>query len=116
MRIVIGSPKAEGRRPKETRGSKSEPTAVVAAQDPRESSPFRVSDFGLLSAFDLRPSDFKPDYRQSGKLHSVLAIFSILVSFAGLTGCGRSPVETPQKPAAAVPVQTVVPKRGEIRS
>ena len=99
------SPKFEGRRPKETRRPKPE--------CPAGSSLVRISDFGLLSGFESRPSDFKPNYA-----HRLLSMLrSTVVAFAGLgalAGCGHSATEIPQIATPPVTVQTVAPRRGEI--
>ena len=60
---LIRSPKAETRRSKEGRNPKSETrngllTRVASEFESRPSFGFRVSEFGLLSTFDLRTSDF----------------------------------------------------------
>jgi len=106
--ITGGIPKAEGRRPKETRRPKAEFMA--------RASLIRISDFGLLSAFDLRPSGFRPtdSPRLPRMSHHVLAILATLVGLAALAGCGRPAAEEPQKAAPPVTVQTVMPRRGEI--
>jgi hypothetical protein len=56
------SPKAETRRPKEFRSPKSESIPPVLADAPES---VRVSAFGLLSGFGLRPSDFALSSRSS---------------------------------------------------
>src|ERR1035441_6464474 len=95
----MGSPKFEGRKPK--------------PEHPAGSSLVRISDFGLLSGFGSRPSDFKPNYA-----HRLLSMLhSTVVAFAGLgalAGCGHSATEVPQKATPPVTVQTVAPRRGEI--
>ena len=70
---MMENPKAEGRNPKEVRGPKSEAMRLAVAassvrctrfsvsakfqDDTDDNGHFRVSDFGLLSAFDIRISD-----------------------------------------------------------
>jgi membrane fusion protein, multidrug efflux system len=112
----MGSPKSEPRRPKETRNPNSEYRAVLAVQEPSGSHPLRHSDFGLLSALGLRPSDFKRTCapRLPCILSSAFTIFATVVALAALAGCGRSPAEAPQKPELPFTVETVVPRRGEI--
>ena len=56
---AIPNPRSEDRRPKETRRPRSELIATQAEQQPIESGHFRNSDFGLLSGFGLRSSDFR---------------------------------------------------------
>ena len=116
IKVAEGSPKAEGRRPKEARRPNPEFTAVISAQEPSGPGPTRISDFGLLSAFGFRPSDFKHTHlnRLPRISRRVLALFALLVGLEALGGCGRSPAEAPQKAAPPVTVQTVLPKRGEI--
>jgi hypothetical protein len=52
------NPKPEHQRPKEIRRPKAESTAAPTAQEPIGSGRARISGFGLLSGFGLRPSDF----------------------------------------------------------
>src|SRR5208282_650074 len=59
----VGSPKPEGRRPKEGRSPKAEARTAAAVPPQRRASsyalsPLRTSAFGLLSAFGLRTSAF----------------------------------------------------------
>ena len=56
---AIPNPRPEDRRPKETRRPRSELIATPAEQPPIELGHSRNSDFGLLSAFGLRSSDFR---------------------------------------------------------
>ena len=56
---AIPNPRPEDRRPKETRRPRSELIATPAEQPPIESGHSRNSDFGLLSGFGLRSSDFR---------------------------------------------------------
>ena len=56
---AMPNPRPEDRRPKETRSPRSELIATPAEQPPIESGHFRNSDFGLLSGFGLRSSDFR---------------------------------------------------------
>ena len=101
----MGSPMFGSRSPKETRRPKPE--------CPAGSSPVRISDFGLLSGFGSRPSDFKPAFapRLLSMLHLILILF---VGLGTLSGCGHSATEVPQIATPPVTVQTVAPRRGEI--
>ena len=56
---AIPKPRPEDRRPKEIRRPKAELIATPAEQQPIESGHFQNSDFGLLSGFGLRSSDFR---------------------------------------------------------
>ena len=58
-RPAIPNPRPEDRRPKETRRPRSELIATPAEQQPIELGHSRNSDFGLLSGFGLRSSDFR---------------------------------------------------------
>ena len=53
------NPNSEGRRPQEIRTPKLESKATSAKQQPLGSGHYRVSDFGLLSGFGFRYSDFR---------------------------------------------------------
>jgi len=56
---AIPNPRPEDRRPKETRRPRSELRATPAEQQPVGLGHSRNSDFGLLSGFGLRSSDFR---------------------------------------------------------
>ena len=102
IRAAIGSPKAESQRPKEGRRPKPEGGAIRLCI--------------RLSAFGLRPSDFKllASLRPPWLSRSILHVFAPVALLTALAGCERPTTETPQQPAPPLTVQTVLPKRGEI--
>ena len=68
--LATPNPRPEDRRPKETRRPRSELIATPAEQQPVSFGHSRNSDFGLLSDFGLRFSDFRhaePDLPSTGR-------------------------------------------------
>jgi hypothetical protein len=60
--VSLGAnPKPEGRNPKEIRNPKTESVAALETNCLTRSWAFRISGFGLLSAFGFRISDFGAD-------------------------------------------------------
>ena len=110
------NPARTKRSPKAARRPKPEYTAVLGDQQPTAPGPIQISDFGLLSDFGLRTSDFKPGCARCiyTDLERIFAVLIASMLLATLSGCGPAPSEGPPPAAVPVTVQIVLPKHGEI--
>ena len=83
------NPARTKRSPKAARRPKPEYTAVLGDQQPTAPGLIRISDFGLLSDFGLRTSDFKPGCARCiyTKLERIFAVLIASMLLATLSGC-----------------------------